>query len=240
MNFMILLLGIILLSFNLAVSQCPPSTTCTATWTTVEYEFDESNEVLEEDGFRASATFSFRTNCDGNFEFIIDDVIAKGNSNFLDEFHHLHYNYSSLTEKLVLKYFLTSDAFGDAGTSVPNYPSTIKRIFVYTASCGIWLRCSYKLPETIEKVCDDPWNGPAPDYPGGADRWVDHWRWHNCGEICCKKEYELSERSGFIEILSKTKSRYSDGEECSKQGDFWGNRPLPTDPSIELPCEDGC
>ncbi len=112
MKFMILLLGIILLSFNLAVSQCPPSTTCTATWTTVEYEFDESNEVLEEDGFRAAATFSFRTNCDGNFEFIIDDVIAKENSNFLDEFHHLHYNYSSLTEKLVLKYFLTSDAFG--------------------------------------------------------------------------------------------------------------------------------
>ena len=109
MKLIILLLGIILLSFNLAISQCPPSTTCTATWTTVEHDL---GEIMDQNGFRATATFSYRVNCDGNFEFIIDDVIAKGNSNFLDEFQYLHYNYSSLTEKLVLKYFLTSDAFG--------------------------------------------------------------------------------------------------------------------------------
>lgn len=153
----------------------------------------------------------------------------------------MHYNYSAITEKLVLHYFLTSDAFGDAGTSVPNYPNTIKRIFVYTASCGIWLRCAYKLPEEIEYVCDTPWNGPPPDYPGGSGRWVDHWRWHSCGQVCCKKEYELSVRLGYIEIQSKTKSRYSEDEECSKQGDFWGNREQPdVGDYVELLCEDGC
>lgn len=78
MKMIFLTLGIILLSFSFAMGQCPPSTTCTATWTTVEYDFDE---LLEEDGFRASATFSYRTNCDGNFEFIIDDLIVKENLN---------------------------------------------------------------------------------------------------------------------------------------------------------------
>ena len=41
MKIIILLLWITLLSFNLAISQCPPSTTCTTTWTTVEYDLGE-------------------------------------------------------------------------------------------------------------------------------------------------------------------------------------------------------
>lgn len=55
MKLIILLLGITLLSFNLAVSQCPPSTTCTATWTTVEYDLGEImgqnvvNKVISQD-----------------------------------------------------------------------------------------------------------------------------------------------------------------------------------------------
>ena len=66
-------------------------------------------------------------------------------------------------------------------------------------------------------------------------------RWHSCGEICCKKVYNLARNIfGYREIQSKVKSRYSEGEECSKQGDFWGYRPDPTSGSVELPCEDGC
>lgn len=237
MKTIIITLGLLFLNINFAFSQCPPSTTCTTTWTTVEHDLDE---ILDNPGFTASATFSYRINCDGDFEFIVENIDIRNNSNYLDEFDYLHFNFSSITEKVVLDYMMTQDALGDASTSVPTFPNTIKRIFVYTAKCGIWLRCSYKLPSTIEKECDTPWNGPAPDYPGGADRWVDHWRWHSCGEVCCKKVYEITRRGFSIEIRGKTKSRYPIEEECSKQGDFWGKRPTPIDGSIELPCEDGC
>lgn len=226
----------ILINLNSVFSQCPPSTTCTTTWTTVTHDL---GELMHEDGFRATATFSYRVNCDGDFEFIIEDINVIDNSQYLDEFQYLHYSYSSITEKVALDYLLSMTAFGDDASLTG---TTVNRVHVYTASCGIWLRCAYKLPSTIEKVCDDPWGGPYPDYPGGSDRWVDHWRWHSCGEVCCKKVYEVSYNSSknLVEITGRTKSRYSPETECSKQGDFYGNRPLPTDPPIELPCEDGC
>lgn len=234
MRIILLILGVITINFNLVYTQCPPSTTCTTTWTTVEHDL---GELMHENGFRATATFSYRTNCEGDFEFIVDNIEIIDNSNFLDEFQYLHYNYSSITEKVVLDYILQMNAFGDDATLTS---TPVKRIFVYTAACGIWLRCSYKLPSTIEKVCDDPWNSSDPHYPVGADKWIDHWRWHSCGQICCKKVYELKYDNYHVEIQSKTKSRYSEGEECSKQGDFWGNRPDPTSGSVELLCEDGC
>jgi len=232
-----LTLCIFLFSYSLIFSQCPPSTTCTTTWTTVVHDLDE---ILDESGFRATATFSYRINCDGDFEFMVEDIEVKDNSQYLDEFRIFHYSYSSLTEKVVLDYMLTSNAFGDAIYPVPPYPSTVKRIFVFTASCGIWLRCSYKLPNPKVYVCDTPWNGSPPDYPGATGQWVDHWRWHSCGEVCCKKVYELSTRLGRIEIQSKTKGRYPEDAECSIEHTFSGPRPTPDDPVQPLPCEDGC
>jgi hypothetical protein len=237
MKLIFLTFGLLLISLSLAIGQCPPSTTCTATWTTVEHDLDE---LLDEDGFRASVTFSYRVNCDGDFEFIVDDILIKENSQHLDEFQYLHYSYSSITEKVVLDYMLTSNALGNSPYGVPAWPNTIKRIFVYTAKCGIWLRCSYKLPEEIVYVCDDPWGGSPPDYASMSGRWVDHWRWHSCGVVCCKKVYELSVKSGYIQIVGKTKGRYPEDEECSLEDTFFGKRPTPDDGAVALPCEDGC
>lgn len=243
MKMICLLLSIIIISFNFVKGQCPPSTTCTTTWTTVEHDL---GELMHENGFRATATFSYRINCEGEFEFIIEDIDIIDNSNYLDEFQYLHYSYSSITEKVALDYLLHMTAFGDDATLTG---TTVKRVFVYTASCGIWLRCSYKLPSTIEKVCDTGWEGGDPHYellnddePPTLEKWVDHWRWHSCGEVCCKKVYEIKYNSTYnlVEIVGKTKSRYNSEEECSKQGDFRGYRPVYAPNDVELPCEDGC
>ncbi len=129
-------------------------------------------------------------------------------------------------------------AFGDDNSLTPT-PS--KRIFVYTAKCGIWLRCSYKLPDPIVFVCDNGWEGGDPHYDVENDKWVNHWRWHSCGQICCKKVYELKYHFSHVEIIGKTKSRYPPEKECSLQNNFWGRRPFPTAEDEELlPCQDGC
>jgi hypothetical protein len=235
-NILVLLMLILASCINLK-SQCPPSSTCSNTWTTdVHY----MGELLDEFGFRATATISYRENCDGDFEYIIDNISISENSFFMEEFQIHQFSYSFLTEMVSVDYFMTNRAFGNDNNQIPNFPNTTKRIFVYTAGCGIWLRCSYKLPSPLIKVCDTPWNGTHPDYENGTDRWVDHWKWHSCGNICCKKEYVLTSANGRNIVQSVTKSRYSGSEECSGQGDFFGARPLPTDSVVELPCEDGC
>ena len=108
MKLIIITIGLLIFSYKFSLSQCPPSTTCTATWTTVEHALDE---LLDEDGFRASATFSYRINCDGDFEFMIDAIDIKDNSQHLDDFQYLHFNYSSITEKVVLDYMLLNNIY---------------------------------------------------------------------------------------------------------------------------------
>ncbi len=125
MKLFIILLVFIFLNTLIMKGQCPPSTTCSATWTTVEHDLDD---LLDENGFRASATFSYRINCDGDFEFIVEDIEIKENSYYLDEFSIHHYNYSSLTEKVVLDYMLSHNALGDAIYTIPAHPSSVKRI----------------------------------------------------------------------------------------------------------------
>jgi hypothetical protein len=162
---------------------------------------------------------------------------------FLDELNIYHYNFSAASEMVALDFIMEKDAFGTHNDIPLCSSSTMTRAILYTAACGIWTRCSYKLPDPIEVVCDTGWNGAQPHYSDGSDNWVDNWKWQSCGEVCCRKVFELCrvpEDSGFyFKINALTKERYP-GSECSKQGDFYGNRPSPTDPNTELPCEDGC
>jgi hypothetical protein len=55
MKIIYLTFGFLICSCYFALSQCPPSTTCTATWTTVEYDLGEImdqnvvNKVISQD-----------------------------------------------------------------------------------------------------------------------------------------------------------------------------------------------
>jgi len=242
-----LLIIFISISSQAYALDCPPSSTCTNTFTPVEHSMvlDDNSEV------GVSATMSVRYNCDGDFEMRIDNFVGyNGNKNvdFLDQFNYLHYSFSSASEMVALDFLMNGSAFGNDPTSIPFCSSgdSLRRVFVYTASCGIWIRCSYKLPSPIEYVCDTGWQGSFPHYSDGGDAWVDHWKWQSCGDVCCRKIFSICRESyvdkagSFIKIKSITKGKYP-GSDCSKQGTFWGKRPGPsTGVNQELQCEDGC
>ncbi len=242
--FLIILL--ICISYSAYAIDCPPSSTCTATWTTAEYgmQLDDTGEIW------ASATLTFRVNCDGDFEMRIenfDGYYGNDNVDFLEQFNYLHYSFSSASEMIALDFLMRYKPDVIAAT-VPLCSSnqTIKRVFVYTAACGIWTKCSYKLPSPIEYVCDTGWQGSFPHYSDGGDAWVDHWKWQSCGDVCCRKIFSICRENyvdktgSFIKIKAITKGKYP-GSDCSKQGTFWGKRPGPsTGVNQELQCEDGC
>lgn len=249
MKRMFLIIFILCISYNMYAIDCPPSSTCTATWTQIEdihYALDANDNIW------VSATISIRVNCDGDFEMILHDFKGINNdptTDFLDKFNYLHYSFSSASEMIAIDYltrYMPEFDFGIEEVPDCSTNTSTKRVFLYTAACGIWTRCSYKLPSPIDYVCDTGWSGNLPHYSDGGDVWVDHWKWQSCGEVCCRRVYELCrdeyvEKAGtFIKIKAMTKEKYP-GSECSEQGTFWGKRQGPaTGTNQELQCEDGC
>lgn len=246
MKQMFFIIYVLCISYQSYAIDCPPSSTCIATWTTKEYDMQlDDNAVIW-----ASATLPFRVNYDGDFEMKIDDFkgfATEKNVDFLEQFNYLHYSFSSASEMVALDFLMRNkpDIIAD---DVPLCSSnqSIKRVFVYTAACGIWTRCSYKLPSPIQYVCDVVWSGNLPHYTDGGESWVDHWKWQSCGEVCCRKVFELCKDSyvdkagTYIKITAMTKEKYP-GSDCSGQGTFWGKRPGPsTGANQPLQCEDGC
>lgn len=253
MKQLFLIIIFLCISYKTYAIDCPPSSTCTASWTPAYHSLLLDNNFT----IGATATFSIRVNCDGDFEMRIDNFVTSlsENVNYLDNFNYLHYSFSSASEMLALDFLMDIVVHGNSLGTIP-YCSTstsIKRVFLYTSSCGIWTKCSYKLPNPIVKVCDTGWQGGDPHYgvpnpgpPPTTDIWVDHWKWQSCGDVCCKKVFELCLDENltypgyYVKIKALTKGKYP-GSECSKQGDFTGPRPYPTSsPVVELECEDGC
>ena len=260
MKLLFLIIIFLCVSYNTYAIDCPPSSTCTTTFTSQTFsllldDYDDSNEKRD---IYLYAHMRYRKNCDGILEIIIDNVSIRfegyENYKYLDDFNHLQYSFSSLTEWAALDFLMLYDA-NETDNGIPSCSSNITktRVHVYTASCGIWTKCSYKLPDPIEKVCDTGWEGGDPHYgvpnpgpPPSTDMWVDHWKWQSCGEVCCRKVFELCGEENlsypgyYVKIKALTKEKYP-GSECSKQGDFTGPRPFPTStPFVELQCEDGC
>jgi hypothetical protein len=249
-----LIIVFLCISYQSYAIDCPPSSTCTATWTTETYGM----RLNDNSTIWASATLSHRVNCDGNLEMKIenfDGFSGNDNVNFLDEFNYLHYSFSSASEMIAIDFLMNSDAWGKDQRTLPNCTSgnSLKRVFVYTAACGIWIKCSYKLPNPIIKDCDTGWLGGDPHYgvpnegpPPTTDQWVDHWKWQSCGEVCCKKEFEICEEDyidkggSYVKIKAMTKGKYSEDAQCSKHDHFTGPRPFPTSDTVTLECEDGC
>ncbi len=160
-----LIIVFLCISYQSYAIDCPPSSTCTATWTPAQAGLIlDANRELS-----VSATFSYRENCDGDFEVILHNFEGhNGNTstNFLESFNYLHYSFSSATELIVLDFLMNRNVFGRDERHVPlcSTNDAVKRVFLYTASCGIWTKCSYKLPDPIVKVCDTGWQGGDPHY----------------------------------------------------------------------------
>lgn len=232
MKFMILLLGIILLSFNLAVSQCPPSTTCTATWTqkTINHSLSDKNTIT------ITGYISHRVNCDGVMEFVVDSTFLHGNSEYLESFQYEEYGVNTARDLMWLHILEYPHDFGY--NPVPLCSSdTFKMAHVYTASCGVWVKCSYKV-DPASQMCDIGYIPPTPLYSDGTDFWVDSWKWQNCGNACCRKEYQicitydLTINRYIFKVKEVKKEKILD---CEKEGEFFDWKT-----QSPIPCHDDC
>lgn len=114
---------------------------------------------------------------------------------------------------------------------------------IYSADCGVWLRCSYEFdcepviksdgPSQIGYVCEPPWNN-------NGKKVVDVWHWEPCGDVCCEKTYEICRDyspsyGGSLVKINNVNRHKQLGSECSKKGQFFK-----WDTSTPIPCKDGC
>ncbi len=104
--------------------------------------------------------------------------------------------------------------------------STGSKVMVtyYTARCGVWVKCSYKVDLSAPVMRDNCYQGPCPSpIPYQGEPYIDVWKWQPCGETCCKKQYELCNEfdpkynTTVIRIKNVTRQQ-TPGFQCSEQG----------------------
>ncbi|MFH1049613.1 MAG: hypothetical protein V1779_01640 [bacterium] len=115
----------------------------------------------------------------------------------------------------------------------PNVKVTRK---FYTASCGIWVNCTYDISNT-QPVCEQGFDLPLPHYNDGNGDKVKVWRWQSCGQTCCERVYQVCKApsathpgSFVIQIQAMQKNRIAP---CTQAPDG-------SSPKYAKPCEDGC
>lgn len=129
---------------------------------------------------------------------------------------------------------------GMYGSLTPLCPDSIKYVRIYTAICGVWLKCRYKIDTNI-RMCDEGFATPFPDFFVDGNKYVDIWRWQPCGEVCCQKSYDVcrvvnpTNGRWFIKIKQIKTQRHTQQSDCTLQGVF---RDGITNEII--PCQDGC
>jgi hypothetical protein len=231
---LIMVFGVFFLLPNKTMGQfnCPPQDTCLTPW--IDKMLD--HRLTDKNTVRIEAHIRYRENCDGVLEFVIDSTIAKKNAVYLEDFQFEEYEVNTARDLIWLHILEYPNDFGFS--SVPLCSNdTLKMAHVYTASCGVWLKCSYKV-DPASQMCDIGYIPPYPLYSHGGFNWVNHWKWHSCGKACCRKEYRICRttipsRPGYIyKVIEVKKEKILD---CEKEGQFFDWRTQQT-----IPCNDDC
>ncbi len=175
--------------------------------------------------------------CQGQVEFYIDwnETTLEGGCEGWDTWSFFHRDNQSMLEWLTLV-LLHRDELNGGWSQTPDCPGGNFFVNLYTARCGIWVGCEYKIDRSYEKQCDQGLDPPDLEYerpPGSGNWFVRTSRWQSCGMACCLRRYKVcrkpyapeSNASGY-EIKLVSKQRYGDCTEQQKYG--------------SKPCEDGC
>lgn len=126
---------------------------------------------------------------------------------------------------------------------IPDCPHTMPFASVYSAACGVWLRCSYEFPCQAIIHADGPsqtgYNCPPPWIHNGHPT-VDVWHWEPCGDVCCEKTYDLCKQfdppsASYQIVISNVNRHVLAGSSCGKQGQFFR-----WDTGTVINCNDGC
>lgn len=228
------------LTFNNTLIAQPPDNCwsgdpCTADWICESHSFDYQLLTI---GLIGTVKYCWR-NCGGEIEIIIDwdytelidpDFLAHGTKEELDFDGAREY----------LKLLILNKVIDLGNITIPDCSTGGKTFFnIYTARCGVWVKCSYKVDTQGEVMKDIGYDGNCPlPYSHNGDSYIDVWKWQSCGEVCCKKTYTVCKEgttgAGNIRISTPTTDP-APGEQCTDQGVF-------KDWKTDLPyqCKDGC
>lgn len=221
----LIILIMLFTSFNIFALDCPTDTSC-GTWSATKH----IQKDLTFSGIVYADIWYRQRNCNGTIEYVIDSLHANDNAGIMDSVDYLHFNFKSFFEILMLS--IIEDADGILNANTPDCSQdTIQIAHFYTASCGVWVKCSYKI-EDGSRQCDTGYEPPYPDYINGANKWVDIYKWQSCGDVCCKRTYSICKQDGDIKITQYQKD--TDGD-CTGQGTFinWKT-------GLPIPCQVGC
>lgn len=206
---------------------CMESDSCTAEW--------DENHYTGNMGSGITGTIWYRKrNCNGIEQIMIDSTKALDNGQFLDSMNRYHYHYSAFSD--LADVYLLQHLFNNGNTPVnPNTPKTIVQL--YKASCGIFVGCSYDVdPATAD--CEMGFTPPLP-VAGTISAPLKIYKWQPCGEVCCKKTYEVHRKQvtdnrptpttyWIVNIKSTSITRSQRTPECTEQYKY------------DEPCQDGC
>ncbi len=118
---------------------------------------------------------------------------------------------------------------GFADDTFPEPSDTTMSVRIYSASCGIWVHCTYEVdPDSRE--CDPGFDLPYPE-EGENPTTVTVAKWQACGNTCCRRTYQycwqddLTFGDRFVRMRLLSKERITD---CSEQSEY------------DRDCQDGC
>ena len=243
----------IIISFNpilttFVFADCSNADPCpNVTWNPITDEFLDNIGYSSTETMDIYASWKWKQCPDGSI--VIKDISAHAdNQDFWTSFSIYQYNFSGFMEYAELQILNWLYNMGDLGNipdcCPPENNCGIQIVKFYTASCGVWVRCSYEFAcqPTIHHPrgpngdidCPQPWNN-------NGNTVVDVWQYQPCGDICCEKTYLICKTTSptppyddVIKIANVDRHPYG-GQMCSQQGQFFDwftGQPYN--------CQDGC
>lgn len=205
----------------IAQAQCTDNTGCAWSTTTSTYRVN-----LGDPECNATVTYKTRT-CGGVFEYYITGIVIHfGCAGFDPALSYFHRDRNALME--YINQGLLSQGLA---TSIPPCSTgTAARANVFTASCGIWVCCTYAISGDDALDCDPGWEGAHP-HTNGTPKTVKSCKWQSCGTQCCKRSYTMCTRANtdtggdYYDIVYTGKTAIGD---CTGTGAYYP-RPCETD-----------
>jgi hypothetical protein len=144
--------------------------------------------------------------CNGVTEYYMSHyTVSYGCGSFDPALAYYHRNRNGLVEYLL-------GGFISQHVSTPSCPPSqpVPVVNIFAASCGIWVCCTYELPDNPVVTCDNGWDGPPP-HTNTTPKTVTSCKWQSCGTQCCRRTYSVCRRSSptggwytDIQFVSKT------------------------------------
>ncbi|ROL55733.1 hypothetical protein D9V84_10800 [Bacteroidetes/Chlorobi group bacterium Naka2016] len=172
-------------------NDCASTDPCNAPWNEVWIEPQYASDYTSQEAFIfACRIHLFYRWCNGQVQLMIDwDETECLNGNFFNTGQFFEKDFSGLKEFVEYKTLLFALDWGVI-PGVPNCIDNNDKVVVtfYTARCGVWIKCSYKVDLSVPVERDDCYQGNCPSpLPHNGQPYVDVWKWQSCGETCCKK-----------------------------------------------------